>query len=634
MKVKILLGLSLCVAAIVCGQSKEEMLQKYPGEEAVVLNSQLFYKISVKDGKPEVQSKNVQQFFYLSANASAYMSKYGFTHSSFHELQEYAAFTKTPDNKKVKVTDFKTTHSKSSGIFYDDVKETSFDFPASSPGAVGTLELNMIHKDARLLSPFYFSRSIPVINSEIRISFPKDMTVKYLLKGNNTDKIQMTQDTRRGEITYTFKMTDVKSERRYADAPDEAYYSPHVIFYIASYKNDEGELVSYLDGLDALHRMNAEFIKDINKEIKPELKHIVDSLTGKLTTQEQKARRIYEWVQQSIKYVAFEEGMEGFIPRDANLVCSRRYGDCKDMSSILTVMLNAAGVPAYYTWIGTTDIPYRYSEVPTPIVDNHMICTIKLNDQYIFLDGTDPSCVFGMPSSGIQGKEAFVHIGPGQYKVLNVPVPPKEKNVWVDSTYLEFTQKGLKGTVSVDMTGYYAMNMYNRLGYMNEKDKTDYYKSFFSRGSNKIKLDKFTANQPDKNNIRLTAAFELQDYARKIGNEWFLNLNLFKFYEHEQIDHPKRKMPVEYSFAFKRKYVTVLQLPPGFEVSHLPKSKKYQNSVWGFEMVYEQKNNQVILTQEFVNDHLLINPDQFAEWNKVLEELLPLYKETLSVSKK
>jgi hypothetical protein len=116
-----------------------------------------------------------------------------------------------------------------------------------------------------------------------------------------------------------------------------------------------------------------------------------------------------------------------------------------------------------------------------------------------------------------------------------VPVPPKEKNVWVDSTYLEFTQNGLKGTVSVDMTGYYAMNMYNRLGYMNEKDKTDYYKGFFSRGSNKIKLDKFAANQPDKNNIRLTAAFELQDYARKIGDQWFLNLNLFKFYEHEQI---------------------------------------------------------------------------------------------------
>lgn len=634
MKIKILLVASLCIAVAVCGQTREEIQQKYPGEEAVILNSQLIYKISVKDGKPEVQSKNVQQFFYLSANASAYMSKYGFTHSSFHELQEYAAYTKTPDNKKVKVTDFKTTHSKSSGIFWDDVKETSFDFPAISPGAIGTLELNMMHKDARLLSPFYFARSIPTINSEVKITFPKDMTIKYLLKGNETERIVMSQDTRRGETTYTFKMADIPSESRYGDAPDEAYYSPHLIFYIATYKNEKGETVSYLNGLDDLHRMNSEFIKDINKEIKPELKHIVDSLTTGISGQEEKAKRIYAWVQSNIKYVAFEEGMEGFIPRDANLVCTRRYGDCKDMSSILTVMLNTAGVPAYYTWIGTTAIPYRYSEVPTPIVDNHMICTIKLNDQYIFLDGTDPSCVFGLPSSHIQGKEAFLHIGPGEYKIVNVPIPSKDKNIRTDSTYIELTPNGLKGTVRIDMTGYYAMDMYSRLGYMNEKDKADYFKSYFNRGSNKFKLEKYTTDQPDKNNIRMTASFELQDYARKIGDEWFLNLNLFKFYEHEQIDHPKRKMPVEFSYAFKRKYVTVLQLPAGAVVTHLPKSKKYSNNVWGFELVYEQKNNQVILTQEFANDHLLINPSQFAEWNKVLEELLPLYKETLSIQKK
>jgi len=29
---------------------------------------------------------------------------------------------------------------------------------------------------------------------------------------------------------------------------------------------------------------------------------------------EEKARRIYSWVQQSIKYIAFEQGMEGFVP--------------------------------------------------------------------------------------------------------------------------------------------------------------------------------------------------------------------------------------------------------------------------------------------------------------------------------
>ena len=125
---------------------------------------------------------------------------------------------------------------------------------------------------------------------------------------------------------------------------------------------------------------------------------------------EAKARNIYKWVQQNIKYVAFENGMEGFIPREANLVCSRRYGDCKDMASIMTAMLQHAGVTAYFVWIGTRSLPYEYSQVPLPIADNHMISAIKLDTSFIFLDGTDSHCVFGTPPEHIQGKDALIAI--------------------------------------------------------------------------------------------------------------------------------------------------------------------------------------------------------------------------------
>ena len=78
--------------------------------------------------------------------------------------------------------------------------------------------------------------------------------------------------------------------------------------------------------------------------------------------------------------------MEGFVPRDAKVVCSRRFGDCKDMASILTEMMQAAKIPAWFTWIGSRDLPYSFSSLPLPLVSNHMICTIQLKDQYIFLD--------------------------------------------------------------------------------------------------------------------------------------------------------------------------------------------------------------------------------------------------------
>jgi hypothetical protein len=178
------------------------------------------------------------------------------------------------------------------------------------------------------------------------------------------------------------------------------------------------------------------------------------------------------------------------------------------------------------------------------------------------------------------------------------------------------------------------MHQKGKLRYSNKADLQDEIRNECSRGSNKFHLDGFQIEPaPEQDSAALTASFTLPDYARKLGTDWFLNLNLFKFYEHEEIDYPKRKMPIAYNFKYRRSYVTVLKIPEGYKVDYLPKGKSYHNAVWGFDMQYEQKGNLLILTQEFDNDHLMLEPDQFALWNKVLENLFPLYKETLSLTK-
>lgn len=632
----ILLLVGLGGALPVAAQEVEELKSKYPGQEAVLLHASTQFRISLKDGEPYVESKESEQVMFLSSDAAAYLGRYGFTTSSFHEVTEYEAFTRTAENKKVKVTSFRTGDMQSGSVFYDDVKQTVFDFPAIGPGAIGVLNQKAIHKKAYLLSPQYFARSIPVINNELTISFPKDMSVKYVFKGLDTDKILFTQDKKGGEITYKFQAKDLAPLQKYPDAPGRSYYAPHVIFYIEKYKNDKGVDVTYLADTSALYKLNSSFVKEINKEVGPELKRLVDSLTRGINSKEEKARRIYQWVQGHIKYIAFENGMEGFIPRDANFVCSRRYGDCKDMSSILTMMLNTAGVPAYYTWIGTRDLPYSYRETPLPLVSNHMICTIQLKEgEFIFLDGTDPTCIFGIPSEGIQDKEAMIGMGPDQFRIVKVPSATGPVSIKTDSTFLQITDKGITGTIKQHVTGYFAMNTHGLLNYYNARDKEEYMKSRFSRGSNKFHLTGYEiTDQSSKEYVTLTAKFDLQDYARKLGDEWYMNMNLLKHYEHEEIDYPKRKMPVKLDFRFIDRYVTVLTIPDGYQVSHLPKGRSFRNNAWGFALNYEQKGNAIILTQEFYNDHLMVEPSQFKEWNEVLERLFPQYKESISISKK
>jgi len=82
-------------------------------------------------------------------------------------------------------------------------------------------------------------------------------------------------------------------------------------------------------------------------------------------------------------------------------------------------------------------------------------------------------------------------------------------------------------------------------------------------------------------------------------------------------------MPIEFSFHNRRKYTIVLKIPEGYQLSYMPESKSYHNAVWGFDLRYEKKGDSLVLTQEFDNDHLLLRPDQFEQWNKVLEIFFP-----------
>ena len=208
-------------------------------------------------------------------------------------------------------------------------------------------------------------------------------------------------------------------------------------------------------------------------------------------------------------------------------------------------------------------------------------------------------------------------------------------NIFFDSTFIELTEQGIKGHVRIRMTGYYASGIHTSLGFRNQEEKDEYCSERFNRGSNKIKFSNWNITEnEDHSEVLITADFDLPDYAKKLADEWYMNLNLYKWYEHQEIDFPKRKMPIEFSFKKHSSYVTALKIPESYKASYIPKSQVFKNDVWGFVMNYSTAPGYVYLTQEFDTDHLMLQYEQFEPWNKVLEQLFPHYKQTISLSKK
>jgi hypothetical protein len=81
------------------------------------------------------------------------------------------------------------------------------------------------------------------------------------------------------------------------------------------------------------------------------------------------------------------------------------------------------------------------------------------------------------------------------------------------------------------------------------------------------------------------------------------------------------------------RHVVVLELTDGYKVNELPVLKDYKNEVWGVQLSSKQQDGKLYYTRQFVNNNLYLQPDAFEKWNKVLENLFPVYKQSIVISK-
>jgi hypothetical protein len=306
------------------------------------------------------------------------------------------------------------------------------------------------------------------------------------------------------------------------------------------------------------------------------------------------------------------------------------------MASILTAMLRISGLKACFTWIGTRSIPYSYLEVPLPISDNHMICAVKIDDNWIFLDATDPNCIFGLPTSGIQGKEALVSLSPDKYELVVVPVIPPTTSVVTDSTFLTLENNTLNGVSSVAYSGYFGSDLHNSLSYNTGDDERVYARSRMAKGSNKFIMSdyKIRIDEPHTKLANISAGFEIPGYPKFIGNEIYINLNLEKLVGSTPIDTSLRKVAIENDFLYTINQVHVLKIPAGYSLDYLPGNTSFSNEVLSFSINYKQQGGQVFATQQLVSKKLYITPADFDNWNKAVSLIAPAYKEQVVLKKK
>ncbi|MFT6338176.1 MAG: transglutaminase-like putative cysteine protease [Arcticibacterium sp.] len=614
-------------------ETYETYREKFPEESGIIFDYQRVITVKKKGDSLDIQTSQFKEILILD-KPSRWVKEKVFS-SSFSKVDEIEAYTLLPNKrkyKKIPVEEFKRSFDKDTYVFFDDTEVINFNFPQLVEGAKIVTSQNWTSSDPHVIGSFYFGSYVPVLHASFKVIVEEGIEIIHGLKNDSLANIKFTQDILKdGSKVYTYEAFDLPKISYEDNSPAFGYLSPSAYMLIANYKDTNNKEISILSSLGDLHTWYRTFID--NMEVDSSLHELAKNIVNDDDIVLEKVRKIFYWVQNNIKYIAFEDGMRGFIPHQADYVMEKRYGDCKDMTSILVGLLKSEGIDANFTWIGTRDIPFKYTEIPSPIVDNHMIASVEIEGRTYFLDATGSYSPLGFPTSMIQGKESLISLGEN-FEIKNVPVIAKEESQMNDTTTIWLEDDVLYGEGQVTLSGLAKVANTYQLIQKTSKGEDGYVRRLLSRGNNKFLVDDYQVSNVDNLDkpIKIKYSYNVADYYKTINNEIYINLCLDRSLINQSIKD--RDTPLKNEYKFISSSHTKLKIPEGYQLQYKPKGGEFNTPQFGFEIAFDsgEPNSVTFISSIYIN-YLNLHPLSFEEWNKMIDEYAKLTRRTIVLEK-
>lgn len=367
-----------------------------------------------------------------------------------------------------------------------------------------------------------------------------------------------------------------------------------------------------------------EWQQNLNKDVcnlSPQRELEIKKMTENFTSDKEKAKYLYEYMQKNMRYVSIQLGIGGLKPFPATYVDEKKYGDCKALSNYMKALLKAVNIPSNYAIInaGENAEPADPNFSNDPF--NHVILCIPFENDTIWLECTSNTAPFGQLGLFTENRNALLITEDGG-KLVNTPKSVKENNVFESVTSIVLTPEGsANAEFSIKASGEYR-SLYHGLSAI----KTDDQKNYLIKSLKLKQPDVFTVNYgEDKEGIqelKLNLAYEkFNDMA--VGDKYFYRQNVSDICNFTLKPDENRQSDFYLEYPLIKTNTTTIEIPTGFEVINIPADQNFKCKYGNFQSsyAYNKESNKLINNSKFeINNHV-IPASQYSEMQKFIEDI-------------
>ena len=528
-----------------------------------------------------------------------------------------------------KVKDLKTVDAYYSqdDIFYSDARVFTFSVPLEKTGSESEVSFQKTILDPKYFTTIYFPESLPVETKKIEIIVPTWMKVDIREMNLPVAGVFKTDITEKNKRIISYEIKNIKARKQFPGEPGPSYIYPHLLVLSKEAELETGPIKYFANTADQ-YNWYKSLVKDLSVS-SPAINKKSQDITGNSTDVLQKMKKILHWVQDNIRYIAFENGIAGFKPMEAEQVLAKRYGDCKGMANLTRCLLKAADIDARLCWIGTNYIAYDYS-TPSLSVDNHMICAVKLNGKTYFLDATETYIGFDEYAERIQGRQVLIENG-NSFLLERVPMKDHEQNIMKETAIVEIDGNSLKGKNNIIWKGESKSSL---LSFMHNAPKNEQESALLTYLSeNKKGYGISDLIKPELNDwsgdLSAKYDFEWKDFASSFDKEIYFEPDFRREFENAIIDTTDRNAAYEFSYKYCIDQQTTFKLPAGYVPKSLPAPLSIERDAYVIRINTIRKNSNLIYEKKIWFTKPRIASGEIAQWNKDVTSLKNQYNEQI-----
>ncbi|WP_231567356.1 DUF3857 domain-containing protein [Lacinutrix sp. Hel_I_90] len=406
---------------------------------------------------------------------------------------------------------------------------------------------------------------------------------------------------------FYYSAENIPAIRYEAYAPSFTSFAPHLKFALQEFdmKGVKGTNTSWKN----FGKWVGESLISDTQELPEAVIEEVKRLTVDAKTDYEKAKIVYEFMQNKTRYISVQVGIGGWKPMLAGDVDRLGYGDCKALSNYTKSLLKAVGLESYYTLIyGGRDIQNIDKDFSSQ-QGNHAILAVPIQGDLIFLECTSQTDPFGYIANFTDDRDVLI-VKPEGGEIVHTRAYETKDNLQTTKAFVSFDESGnFKAKISIVSKGTQYAYHSSRIENETEKSRKLYYKNYLDNINN-LSIESMDFEN-DKNEIVFKESINLSatKYGAKAGTRLLLKPNMFNRKTSVPPRYPNRNLNVEIDRGYTDVDEYELTLSSNLKIEALQDNVSINNKFGEYTVTFEKLSEQTFIYKR----KLIINKGNYSK---------------------